>query len=158
MIFLYVCIVLLILAFVQPVMNLRITSAVVALGLFCAVLPSRAQLAYVHFTVQPQETLSTDPEEVAKATATKVVHGIVQDEKGALPGATVWLHGTRTIVVTNAEGEFELRVPADTKIVELTCAFGGLQEEVVRLAAVQALGSVYLLRPKRLAASQAANN
>lgn len=139
-------------------MNLRITSAVVVLGLFWVVLPSRAQLAYAHFATQPEENLSTNPEERAKATATKVVHGVVQGKEGALPGATVWLHGTRTIVVTNAEGEFELRVPADTKIVELTCAFGGLQEEVVRLAPVQALGSVYLLRPTTSAASQAAGN
>jgi hypothetical protein len=60
----------------------------------------------------------------------------------------VWLHGTKTVVVTNSEGEFELRVPTDTKEVVLTCGFGGLQEETVRLAPSQALGSVYLLRRK----------
>ena len=135
-------------------MNLRLASAVVALGLFCAALPSRAQLAYTHLAAQAEDNMSTEPEEGAKTAATKVVHGVVQGKKGALPGATVWLHGTRTIVVTNAEGEFELRVPADAKIVELTCGFGGLQEEVVRLAPVQAMGSVYLLRPKTSAASR----
>ncbi|GAA4032839.1 hypothetical protein GCM10022409_16410 [Hymenobacter glaciei] len=90
---------------------------------------------------------SHDPEESPKAKAYKTVHGVVQGRQGALPGATVWLHGSRTVVVTNAEGEFELRVPADAQLIELTCGYGGLQDEIVRMAPVQALGSLYLLRP-----------
>lgn len=85
-------------------------------------------------------------EESPKAPSYKTVHGVVQGARGSLPGATVWLRATNTLAVTNAEGEFELRVPADAKIVELTCSYAGLQDEVVQLAPVQALGSVYLLR------------
>jgi hypothetical protein len=98
-----------------------------------------------------------DAEETPKAPAYKLVHGVVQDANGVLPGATVWLHGTRTIVVTNSEGEFELRVPADAKVVKLTCGYGGLHEEVVSMAPVKALGSVYLLRTKSSATSQVAS-
>ncbi|WP_210520771.1 peptidase associated/transthyretin-like domain-containing protein [Hymenobacter terricola] len=127
----------------------RLTSAIVAFGLLLSAFPGRAQYAYTHVALPNGEAAGRDPEEGAKNGVTyKVVHGVVQGKEGTLPGATVWLHGTRTIVVTNSEGEFELRVPANAKVVELTCGYGGLQEEVVSLEPVQALGSVYLLRAK----------
>ena len=131
-------------------MKLSFNSVIIALGLALTVLPSHAQLAYTR-VARPIAT-SVDPEEAAKPTATRVLHGVVQDRQGVLPGATVWLHGTRTIVVTNAEGEFELRVPADAKQVSLTCGYAGLQEEVMTLTPVAALGSLYLLRAKPAAA------
>jgi CarboxypepD_reg-like domain len=109
-------------------------------------LPSQAQFAFNSAGRVGEATASHDPEESPKAATYKTVHGVVQSQLGALPGATVWLHGTRTMVVTNAEGEFELRVPADARVIELTCGYAGLQDEVVRLPPVQALGSVYLLR------------
>ena len=132
-------------------MRTRLTSVVVACGLLCSTLPLRAQYALNKPTASSEAPGGIDPEEAPKS-GYKVVHGVVQGQQGALPGATVWLHGSRTIAVANAEGEFELRVPADAKIVELTCGYGGLEDEVVRLAPVQALGSVYLLRNKSLAA------
>ena len=129
-------------------MTSRLASALAAAVLLFSALPSRAQYAYTRVAAPQNETSSLDPEDGAKAGNFKVMHGVVQGKQGVLPGATVWLHGSRTIVVTNAEGEFELRVPADAKVVELTCGYGGLQEEVVRLPPVNALGSVYLLREK----------
>jgi len=131
----------------------RLASAAVVLGFLFAGLPSQAQYAYTHVERSAEAMHSADPEEGPKSTATKVIHGVVQGKEGALPGATVLLRGTKTIVVTNAEGEFELRVPADAKVVELTFGFGGLQEETVRLAPSQALGSVYLLRSKTTGAN-----
>lgn len=113
-------------------------------------LPGRAQLAFTPVP-QPQEiTADADPEagKAASSPAYKAVHGVVQGQKGALAGATVWLRGSHVIAVTNSEGEFELRVPADAKTVSLTCGYGGLKEEVVTLTSVQALGSIYLLRTK----------
>lgn len=126
----------------------RLAPTFAAFALLFAALPGKAQYAYTSVAPKPKMASGTDPEDGIKPAATKVLHGVVQGKQGALPGATVWLRGTKTVVVTNAEGEFELRVPADTKMVELTCGFGGLQEETVRLAPSQALGSVYLLRPK----------
>ena len=139
-------------------MKSSLTSAITVLCLLLAAMPSQAQYAYTNVGARQKETTGTDPEEGIKTLITKVIHGVVQGKAGVLPGATVWLHGTRTIVVTNSEGEFELRVPGNTKEVELTCGYGGLQEEVIRLAAVQALGSVYLLRTTDSANSQLTDN
>lgn len=128
-------------------MSFRHASAIVAVTLlFFSGLPGRAQFAYNGPARSSEATASEDPEESPKATAYKTVRGVVQGQQGALPGATVWLHGTRTVAVTNAEGEFELRVPANAQVIELTCGYAGLQDEIVRLPPVQALGSVYLLR------------
>ena len=129
-------------------MNRRLAPVLVAIGLVFTVLPSRAQLAYTNVAVPTEDATNAASEDDHKAATYKVVHGVVQDEQGVLAGATVWLHGTRNIVVTNAEGEFELRIPADAKSVQLTCGYGGLQDEVVSLAPAQALGSIYLLRTK----------
>ena len=145
-------------SFVQYAMKSGIISTIAAIGFLLVAMPSQAQYAYTQLGEKPEDVTSADPEDGVKTVTTKVIHGVVQGKQGALPGATVWLHGSRTIVVTNSEGEFELRVPADAKIVELTCGFGGLQEEVVRLAPVQALGSVYLLCPKASTSGQIANN
>ena len=129
-------------------MKLCPTSVLVAVGLMFTVLPGRAQLAYTNVAVPTEEAANVPSEGDTKAATYKVVHGVVQGMQGVLAGATVWLHGTRNIVVTNAEGEFELRIPTDTKTVQLTCGYGGLHEEMVSLAPAQALGSIYLLRTK----------
>lgn len=123
----------------------RTPTLAAAVMLLFAGLPGRAQFA-LNNAARSATAASSDPEESPKTTC-KTVHGVVQNQQGALPGATVWLHGTRTLVVTNAEGEFELRVPAEASVIELTCGYAGLQDETVRLPPVQALGSVYLLRP-----------
>jgi hypothetical protein len=136
-------------------MSSRLTSAIAAVGFLFSVLPGQAQYAYTHLAQPKEETGSVDPEDGTKTGAYKVLHGVVQGTQGTLVGATVWLHGTRTIVVTNSDGEFELRVPANTQFVELTCGYAGLQEEVVRMASVQAMGSVYLLRSKDETVDQA---
>ena len=144
----YVCIVQKLIQLVQVTMSFRYASAfAVATGLLFASQPSQAQFAVNIVAHTAEAATSPNPTDSPKAAAYKTVHGVVQNQAGVLPGATVWLHGTRTIVVTNAEGEFELRVPADARAIELTCGYAGLQDEVVRLPPVQALGSVYLLRP-----------
>jgi len=127
-------------------MKAVLTSALLTLGLIMIGLPGSAQVAYTRIE-RPTDLFNSEPVETPTPSV-KVLHGVVQGARGVLPGATVWLQGSRTIVVTNSEGEFELRVPATTKTVRLTCGYGGLQEETVTLAPVEALGSVYLLRPK----------
>jgi hypothetical protein len=130
-------------------MTSPLVAAVVAVGLFTA-LPSQAQFAF-NYVAPPKEALPTtprEPEAKRKPAATKLIYGVVQGEQGVLAGATVWLQGSRTIAVTNSEGEFELRVPAGAKSVKLVCAYGGLEEEVVTMAPVKAMGSFYLLRTK----------
>jgi len=138
-------------------MFLRPTSALFACALLLGTLTSQAQLSY-HRIDRAAEGLSSRDEgpERAPTKKMKLVHGVIQGEQGVLIGATVWLRGTRNIAVTNSEGEFELSVPADAKTVELLCSYGGLQEEVVHLAPVEAMGSVYLLRSKNSFSSRVA--
>ena len=124
----------------------RATAIAIAIALLFSGLPGRAQFAFGNADEASDAAAGHDPEETPKPATYRTLHGVVQSQQGALPGATVWLHGTHTVVVTNAEGEFELRVPADTRMIELTCGYAGLQDEIVRLPPVQALGSVYLLR------------
>ena len=125
----------------------RTAAFAAAAMLLLAGFPSRAQFAFNSGAAPGAAVAGTTAESSAPTPALKKVHGVVQGQQGALPGATVWLHGTRTVVVTNAEGVFELLVPADAPVIELTCGYAGLQDEVVRLAPAEALGSVYLLRP-----------
>ncbi|MDO7849656.1 carboxypeptidase-like regulatory domain-containing protein [Hymenobacter sp. M29] len=142
----------------QHAAHLRFSTVVVAIALLLTSLPGRAQLAYNH-TPQPAETaVDSDPEvgKPAVKPAMKMVHGVIQNERGALPGATVWLQGSRTIAVTNAEGEFELQVPADAQTVQLICGYGGLPDQTLTLAPVQAMGSIYLLKTKNATMAQAA--
>ena len=137
-------------------MNACIIAALVAGSLFFGASPVQAQYAFTNTTASGEVRTSRDPKETPKVRTYKVVHGVIQGRQGALPGATIWLHGSRTIAVANAEGEFELRVPTDAQMVELTCGYGGLEDEVVRLAPVQALGSVYLLRSRGATAASPA--
>lgn len=76
-----------------------------------------------------------------------MLRGIVQGQHGPLPGATVWLHGSSIIAVTNSEGAFQLPVPSDARRAEVTCSYGGLEEETITLAITQAPQTLQLLRP-----------
>lgn len=125
-------------------------SAAVAVSLLFVGMPSRAQYAFNRVASSP-ESAGRNAQKAPPAATYRVVHGVVQGEAGALPGATVWLSGSRTIAVANAEGEFELRVPADAKLIKIICGYGGLQDEALTLAPVRALGSIYLLRAKNAA-------
>lgn len=125
-------------------------AALLACTLLVTVFTSNAQLSYSHANrlADASASFAGSADDSRAKSGSKLVHGVIQGQQGVLVGATVWLRGTRTIAVTNSEGEFELRVPADAKIVELRCSYGGLQDETVRLMPAQALGSVYLLRSK----------
>ncbi|HEX8326318.1 MAG TPA: hypothetical protein VF629_02170 [Hymenobacter sp.] len=139
-------------------MTRTLASLVIAICLFLTAASSQAQYAFNNAPRRAVASADADPGEATKPVAYKVLHGVVQGPNGALPGATVWLQGTRTVVVTNSEGEFELSVPTTAKQIKLTCGFGGLYEEVVTLAPVKALGSIYLLRSKAPGAVSVAAN
>ena len=130
-------------------MSAHLTAIVFFCGLFFSALSSRAQITFAQLAPATEATRDSE-----KAPIYKMIHGVVQGTRGALPGATIWLRGSRTIAVANAEGEFELQVPANATVVELTCGYGGLEDEIIRLAPVQALGSLYLLRTRNEAAEQ----
>ena len=132
-------------------MSAHLTAIVFFCGLFFSALSSRAQITFAQLAPATEAEATRDSE---KAPICKTIHGVVQGTRGALPGATIWLRGSRTIAVANAEGEFELQVPANATVVELICGYGGLEDEIIRLAPVQAFGSLYLLRTRNEAAEQ----
>ena len=132
-------------------MNISSTSLLLAAGLCLFALPGSAQVAFNKTVLNSESIAAVDSEEEPAAPVYKVVYGVVQGAQGALPGATVALKGSRVIAVTNSEGEFQLSVPAEAKTVTLVCGYGGLQEEVVSMAPVKALGSIYLLRARESA-------
>jgi hypothetical protein len=111
-------------------------------------LPATAQLAYTRVVMPEDILLSANIDAEPEAGSAKMVHGIVQGMRGVLPGATVWLHGSKTVAVANAEGIFELTVPADATDVQVTCSYAGLQEEVITLPVDATTNNVYLLRTK----------
>lgn len=137
-------------------MKLFPATAILALVLLAGARPSYAQLSYARADHAAATREAHDPETELATPSFRVVHGVVQGQRGVLAGATVWLKGTRTIAVTNAEGEFQLRVPAKAKLIELTCSYGGLQEVVLRVVPAEALGSVYLLRSSTADSNDAA--
>jgi hypothetical protein len=90
----------------------------------------------------------TAPTDTLHAAAPgRVLFGTVHGAQGALPGATVWLAHTRTIAVADANGQFALPLPEGQSRVEVTCAYAGLESEVLTLDADAPAPTLQLLRP-----------
>ena len=72
---------------------------------------------------------------LALAQTMKVTGTVISVEDGEpIPGASVLIEGTKTGVVTNADGQFTLAVPADAKRLEVSCA--GMVKQLVRVKPV----------------------
>ena len=72
---------------------------------------------------------------LAFAQTTKVTGTVISVEDGEpIPGASVVVEGTKTGVVTNAEGKFTMTVPATAKRLEVSCA--GMIKQLVRVKPV----------------------
>ena len=72
---------------------------------------------------------------LALAQTMKVTGTVISVEDGEpIPGASVLIEGTKTGVVTNADGQFTLTVPADAKRLEVSCA--GMVKQLVRIKPV----------------------
>ena len=79
-----------------------------------------------------QQTKRADPVEVTNGAEQqkKEISGTVTDSQGLpLPGVTVIVKGTTIGIVTNADGQFKLSVPADAKI--LVFSFIGMQSHEI---------------------------
>ena len=72
---------------------------------------------------------------LAMAQTMKVTGTVISVEDGEpIPGASVLIEGTKTGVVTNADGQFTLTVPADAKRLEVSSA--GMVKQLVRIKPV----------------------
>ena len=63
------------------------------------------------------------------------IRGRVADKKGPLPGAVVKLRGTNQATVTNAQGEFQLLVPANAGGLPATVSYAGYADVPTTLSA-----------------------
>ena len=63
------------------------------------------------------------------------IRGRVADKKGPLPGAVVKLRGTKQATVTNAQGEFQLLVPANAGGLPATVSYAGYADVPTTLSA-----------------------
>lgn len=78
----------------------------------------------------------------------RVVSGHVRSPQGLLPGAVVRVQGLAQPVVTNANGEFRVSVPAGTEPLRLTASYAGFLDETTVLATTNEPVTVALLRPQ----------
>ena len=99
----------------------------------------------------PTDTLHT-------AAPGRVLFGSVHGAQDALPGATVWLANTRTIAVADANGQFALPLPEGQTRVEVTCAYAGLETELLTLNADAPAPTLQLLRPAPVAPARLGSN
>ena len=72
-------------------------------------------------------TAPADPEEQL------VIVGKITNPAGVLPGAVVILTATKKMAVTNANGEFEFVVPANTGPLRARVTYGGYADELITL-------------------------
>ncbi|MDO7877120.1 carboxypeptidase-like regulatory domain-containing protein [Hymenobacter sp. ASUV-10] len=125
---------------------MKTTTFFLLLGLSFCSLPGRATPP-----TAPTDTLLT-------AAPGRVFFGTVRGPQGALPGATVWLAHTRTIAVADANGQFALPLPEGLSQVEVTCAYAGLEAEVLTLDANAPAPTLQLLRPAPVAPAHLGTN
>lgn len=93
---------------------------------------AQAQDAYV--ASKAAETISRAPaaELAAEAPATVVLTGFVTTSAGPLPGAVIKLVGSMETAVTDAEGRYHVRVPANTPV-RATASYAGYRDQPVTL-------------------------
>jgi hypothetical protein len=80
--------------------------------------------------------------------ATVVLHGRVLSPSGVLPGAVVKLAGSDQRVVSNADGEFNLLMPAEAEPQSATISYAGFIDETVLLSSTELMPTVQLSKPR----------
>ena len=75
---------------------------------------------------------------------TVVIAGKITNPAGVLPGAVVILAATKQMAVTNAEGEFEFVVPANSGPLRARVTYMGFADELMTLDANAAQSTVNL--------------
>ena len=93
--------------------------------------------AYASSIVAPLAKLadneSTGP--VPASTESVMLVGKITNPAGPLPGAVVILTATKQMAVTNAEGEFEFTVPANSGALQALVTYAGYADEKMTLNA-----------------------
>lgn len=133
-------------------MNLLFTLAAASL-LSLAVGKGRAVAAQTSPSIatnQPavRSAQASDTTVVAPAApAIVVIYGRVESPTGPLPGAVVKLNDKQA-AVTNARGEFSLKVPATTEPLPITVSYAGYADVATTLSPLSATNTVQLTAPR----------
>lgn len=97
---------------------------------------------------------SSMPNPVMAAAAKVVLAGKITNPAGPLPGAVVFLTGTKEMAVTNAEGEFEFTVPANAGSLQARVTYAGYADEAILLNASASESTVSLTNAKVIVVSR----
>ncbi|GAC1590159.1 MAG: hypothetical protein NVS3B25_08370 [Hymenobacter sp.] len=83
-----------------------------------------------------------------------VLSGKITNPSGPLPGAVIILKSTRQMAVTNADGEFELVVPASAGALQAVVTYAGYADEPMLLNAADNGSTVSLTNAKVVVVSR----
>jgi hypothetical protein len=127
---------------------------IVSAGTFCIALAagiSGAQAQQLTATLESAPAVTYVAPAISKVanapTENMVMTGHVANPSGPLPGAVVRLNGTDQRCVTDAAGNFHLRVPIQTSPVALTASYAGYLDESVSLDPTVS-ATIRLVNPK----------
>lgn len=96
----------------------------------------------------PRQAQTGDTTVVAPAAPTFVViYGRVESLEGPLPGAVVKLNDKQA-AVTNAQGEFSLKVPATGEPLPITVSYAGYADVAATLLPLSTTNTVRLTAPR----------
>ncbi len=83
-------------------------------------------------TLHREEGTKSAPESVQPVKNGRILRGIVFDsQKSPLPGAHVWVKGTRIGSTTDIDGNYTLEIPEDEKF-DLVYTFIGMEDKTIR--------------------------
>ncbi|WP_201983998.1 carboxypeptidase regulatory-like domain-containing protein [Hymenobacter rubidus] len=96
----------------------------------------------------------TTPDRSAVSTEKVVLSGKITSPAGPLPGAVVFLTGTKEMAVTNANGEFEFTVPANAGPLQARVTYAGYADENMTLNAAAGESTVTLANARVIVISR----
>ncbi|MBF9238481.1 carboxypeptidase regulatory-like domain-containing protein [Hymenobacter sp. BT683] len=107
--------------------------------------PAKAQ---TFASIKPLKTAYSDTDKpapaAAKATQKMVLVGKITNTAGVLPGAVVIITATKQMAVTNADGEFQFVIPANSGPLQARVTYAGYADERMTLNAAAAQSTVNL--------------
>jgi hypothetical protein len=92
---------------------------------------------------------SSAPDAKAASSSEKIIlMGKITNPAGVLPGAVVILKASRQMAVTNADGEFQFEVPANSGALQAVVTYAGYADEPMTLNAAASQSTVSLTNAK----------
>lgn len=126
-----------------------------SLTCFFGLSTAQAQVVFASTnTYTSARTGSTAPNPVTASSEKIVLAGKITNPAGPLPGAVVFLTGTKEMAVTNADGEFEFTVPANSGALQARVTYAGYADETLMLNASASKSTVNLANAQVIVVSR----